>query len=96
MPLYKHILFDLDHTLWDFEKNRSETLQELYITHNLKSFPNFSVDDFIEKYKIINNKMWKEYNSGKITKEEIRERKSQFLKGKSESVTPDFFFGYFT
>jgi putative hydrolase of the HAD superfamily len=72
MTPYKHILFDLDHTLWDFEKNCSETLRELYVSHDLKSFQKFEVEDFIYQYKIINNRMWKEYNSGKITKEEIR------------------------
>jgi putative hydrolase of the HAD superfamily len=72
MPSYKHILFDLDHTLWDFEKNCSETLQELYVSHDLNRFELFGVDDFIYQYKIINNRMWKEYNSGRITKDEIR------------------------
>ncbi len=32
---YKHIFFDLDHTLWDFEANSRQTLQELYQTLNL-------------------------------------------------------------
>jgi len=27
---YSHLLFDLDHTLWDFERNSEETLRELY------------------------------------------------------------------
>ena len=27
--MYKHIFFDLDRTLWDFEKNSNEVLNEL-------------------------------------------------------------------
>ncbi|WP_255763383.1 hypothetical protein [Fulvivirga maritima] len=27
---YKAIFFDLDHTLWDYQKNASEALEELY------------------------------------------------------------------
>jgi putative hydrolase of the HAD superfamily len=27
---YKHLFFDLDHTLWDFEANARVTLLELY------------------------------------------------------------------
>jgi putative hydrolase of the HAD superfamily len=72
MALYKHILFDLDHTLWDFDKNCSETLHELYISYDLARFKKFQIDDFIEKYKTINTGLWKQYNSGKITKDEIR------------------------
>lgn len=30
MPPYKHLFFDLDHTLWDFDANAKETLNELY------------------------------------------------------------------
>ena len=30
MKTYRCILFDLDHTLWDFETNSHQTLQELY------------------------------------------------------------------
>jgi putative hydrolase of the HAD superfamily len=26
---YRHIFFDLDHTIWDFDKNAEETLHEL-------------------------------------------------------------------
>ena len=27
---YRHIFFDLDHTLWDFDRNSRETLEELF------------------------------------------------------------------
>ncbi len=30
MHKYKHIFFDLDHTLWDFDKNSEETFLDLY------------------------------------------------------------------
>ena len=32
---YKHIFFDLDHTIWDFDKNAEETLYELYDIYRL-------------------------------------------------------------
>ena len=34
---YKHLFFDLDHTLWDFEANARLTLQTLYEDLQLKS-----------------------------------------------------------
>ena len=36
MPAYKHLFFDLDHTLWDFDANAKESLLELYDFFNLK------------------------------------------------------------
>ena len=43
---YKHLFFDLDHTLWDFETNAKESLYDLYHNHTLanKGIPVF--DDF--------------------------------------------------
>ena len=35
MKEYKHIFFDLDNTLWDFESNSRDTLLELFEKHNL-------------------------------------------------------------
>ena len=32
---YKHVFFDLDHTLWDFDANARETLQDLHTNLNL-------------------------------------------------------------
>ena len=34
---YKHLFFDLDHTLWDFEANSRQTLEELYYSMQLGS-----------------------------------------------------------
>ena len=43
-PSYKHIFFDLDQTLWDFDKNCAETLRELYVDFNLNQFDSFSYE----------------------------------------------------
>lgn len=78
MPLYKHILFDLDHTLWDFDANCAETLRELYISHQLDSMASFSVDDFIFVYRKINDGMWAQYHKGIVTKEDIRNKRFEY------------------
>lgn len=70
---YKHIFFDLDHTLWDFDKNASETLQELYTAYGLKKIGLPSADLFIETYTRNNHQLWADYHVGKITKEILRE-----------------------
>jgi putative hydrolase of the HAD superfamily len=75
MPLakYKHIFFDLDHTIWDFDKNAEETLYELYDVYRLAELGLPAAAIFIETYTRNNHKLWAEYHTGKITKEELRE-----------------------
>src|SRR5579872_200311 len=70
---YKHIFFDLDHTIWDFDKNAEEALQELYVIYRLKELGLQSADLFIETYTYHNHRLWAEYHTGKITKAELRE-----------------------
>ena len=64
----KHIFFDLDHTLWDFEKNSAATFQ--FIFKELKV--DFSLETFLEFYNPINHYYWKQYRENKITEIELR------------------------
>ena len=70
---YKHIFFDLDHTIWDFDKNAEETLYELYDIYSLNEIGLPSAALFIETYTRNNHRLWAEYHTGKITKDELRE-----------------------
>ncbi|MDB5140674.1 MAG: Pyrimidine 5-nucleotidase YjjG [Mucilaginibacter sp.] len=69
---YKHIFFDLDHTIWDFDKNAEETLYELYDIYGLGKIGLPSAGLFIETYTRNNHQLWAEYHTGKITKDELR------------------------
>lgn len=64
----KHVFFDLDHTLWDFETNSNQTFEFIFNKNKV------AVDyaDFKEKYRPINQKFWKLYREEKVTKEELR------------------------
>lgn len=70
---YKHIFFDLDHTIWDFDKNAEEALLELYAIHNLHQIGLDSAELFIATYTRNNHRLWAEYHTGKITKDQLRE-----------------------
>lgn len=70
---YKHIFFDLDHTIWDFDKNAEEALHELFVLHRLNDIGLHSADVFIEAYTANNHKLWREYHLGNITKAALRE-----------------------
>ncbi len=67
----RHLFFDLDRTLWDFEKNSQQALRILYADLKLADkIPNFN--DFYFKYKNINNDLWVLYGKGKLSKEQLR------------------------
>jgi YjjG family noncanonical pyrimidine nucleotidase len=67
----KHLFFDLDRTLWDFEKNSEIALNKLFFDLGLHStIPNFTV--FHELYKTHNSRLWKLYGSGKLSKDILR------------------------
>ena len=72
MNKYTHIYFDLDHTLWDTDKNAEESLRELYAELNLESrgIPDF--DTFHQQYKGHNEKLWGLYAENKVGKSAVR------------------------
>lgn len=64
----KHIFFDLDHTLWDFEKNSNLTFEQLFKVHNIQ----LKLQDFLSEYSPINFSYWKLYREEKVSKEKLR------------------------
>lgn len=72
MTKVKHIFFDLDHTLWHFDKNANLTLREIFDHFNLQQAGVESAEVFIKTYKIINYEMWELYRRNEITKVELR------------------------
>jgi putative hydrolase of the HAD superfamily len=69
---YKHLFFDLDHTLWDFEANSRQTLEELYHNLQLKEKGISDFDLFHKNYLLHNDKLWDRYRSGYIKVDELR------------------------
>ena len=67
----KHLFFDLDHTLWDFETNSKIALDQIYAQLNLDDRMR-SFQSFYTTYKKINGKLWNSYGQGKITKDVLR------------------------
>jgi len=62
------IFFDLDHTLWDFERNSAATFQHLLEKHELQ----LRLQDFLAVYVPINRAYWKAYRQAEVTKEQLR------------------------
>lgn len=72
---FKHIFFDLDNTLWDHRKNAYLTIQALYEETQIEKKHRVNFDNFHAKYYEINEELWALIRDGKISKEELRERR---------------------
>ncbi|OQX75825.1 MAG: noncanonical pyrimidine nucleotidase, YjjG family [Bacteroidetes bacterium 4484_276] len=75
MKKYKHIFFDLDRTLWDFEKNAQETYKDIYKKYSLRELGIKSIGDFTRSYLHHNNILWALYRDGKIEKNYLKSRR---------------------
>jgi putative hydrolase of the HAD superfamily len=69
---YKHLFFDLDHTLWDFEANARATLAHLYEDLKLQERGVHDFELFYKNYLIYNEKLWERYRNGHIQQQELR------------------------
>ena len=66
---YKHIFFDLDRTLWDFDAAAEVAFERIYEKYNLKSLGIPSAHEFHEVYHPLNEQLWVLYRADKITKD---------------------------
>lgn len=69
---YRHLFFDLDHTLWDFDTNSRQTLEELYHALSLKDKGVHDFDLFHKNYLVHNDKLWDRYRKGYVKVDELR------------------------
>ena len=75
---YKHVFFDLDRTLWDFDAAAEVAFERIYEQYNLKSLGIPSAHEFHEVYHPLNEQLWVLYRADKITKEDLN--RTRFLK----------------
>lgn len=69
---YKHLFFDLDHTLWDFDKNSKVALGKLYDEYELRNLGINDFDALFAAFNIHNDRLWDRYRKGYIKREELR------------------------
>lgn len=70
-PRYRHLFFDLDHTLWDFEGNTALALAQLVESHDLLRWAP-SAEAFINVYRGVNDRLWADLRNGRTSKEHMR------------------------
>ncbi|AXT19199.1 noncanonical pyrimidine nucleotidase, YjjG family [Flavobacteriaceae bacterium AU392] len=64
----EHIFFDLDHTLWDFDKNSGLTFEKIFKLNDL----DIDIKEFLKVYEPINFQYWKLFREDKIDKVKLR------------------------
>lgn len=69
---YRHIFFDLDHTLWDFDTNAKETLADVYALFSLEEKGVQPFETFYARYLYHNEILWNRYHKGFITADDLK------------------------
>ncbi len=67
---YRFLFFDLDHTLWDFNANAMDCINDLFHEYELQQKAGFTA--FFETYERHNKRLWAEYEAGNLKKESLR------------------------
>ena len=62
------IFFDLDHTLWDFEKNSKMTFNKIFDENQVA----VDLEEFLSYYVPLNLEYWKLYREERISKSQLR------------------------
>jgi putative hydrolase of the HAD superfamily len=68
----RHLFFDLDHTLWDFEKNSKICIRQIYEQHKFIFPAEIGFEAFFQKFSTINSTLWNQLDLSLITHEYLR------------------------
>ncbi|WP_298514406.1 YjjG family noncanonical pyrimidine nucleotidase [uncultured Kordia sp.] len=80
------IFFDLDHTLWDFEKNSGLTFKKILSDNNV----DIEIERFLAVYVPVNLEYWRLFREEKISKKELRyQRLSKTFKALEYEASDD-------
>ncbi len=68
----RHVFFDLDRTLWDFDTNSRNAITQLYRAFSLDR--ELGADDsvFLRIYEQVNEQYWERYRLGQVSQPELR------------------------
>ncbi|MBT8270620.1 MAG: HAD hydrolase-like protein, partial [Bacteroidia bacterium] len=80
-----HIFFDLDHTLWDFDKNSALTFEKIFHMNDIR----IDLNAFLTIYEPLNLAYWKLYRENKIDKSSLRfKRLSDTFEALNKTIKP--------
>lgn len=88
MKHYQHIFFDLDRTLWDFDKNSSDALNDIIKEFGLETHIS-DVQEFVRLYNKYNDELWDDFREGMIKKPELQIKRFVLLLDHYELSDPE-------
>ncbi len=68
--MYKYLLFDIDHTLLDFERDMAIAFERMYRVSGLHDVLPFSAE-VLHQYNACNERWWRRFEQGLCTKPEL-------------------------
>ncbi len=68
--MYKHLFFDLDHTIWDFDRNSNETLAEMHVLFGMAG--KVDLAHFMDTFVKVNVALWEKHNANEIDQQTLR------------------------
>lgn len=68
-----HVFFDLDRTLWDFDRNSKEALLEIFEDHRLGMKMLATAQEFLHVYETINERYWELFRKGSVDRPQLRQ-----------------------
>lgn len=74
--MYKALLFDVDDTLLDFKKGQHQALSKMFASQGVTMTPAIKAD-----YLAYNHKLWQDYESGKIAREDLLAKRFTYIFG---------------
>ncbi|MCX7987172.1 MAG: YjjG family noncanonical pyrimidine nucleotidase, partial [Bacteroidales bacterium] len=69
---YKHLFFDIDRTLWDYETNAVDTLTDMYYHRKLENY-GISLQKYLDEFYYWNDYYWEQFMAGEVGKETLRD-----------------------
>ncbi|MGC8823002.1 MAG: YjjG family noncanonical pyrimidine nucleotidase [Bacteroidales bacterium] len=69
---YKHLFFDIDRTLWDYETNAIDTLTDMYHKRQLNSY-GIDLQEYLNEFYYWNDYYWEQFMAGEVSKETLRD-----------------------
>ncbi|MCF8301646.1 MAG: YjjG family noncanonical pyrimidine nucleotidase [Bacteroidales bacterium] len=89
MNKYKHLFFDLDRTLWDFDRNSTETFKELFNKYRLDESDCCNFNEFLNNYREHNLRLWEMYRNGDIEKDVLSVKRFEIALGDFGITDPE-------
>lgn len=77
--LYRHLFFDLDHTLWDYDRNAALALESIYTDFKLAQFGLEPLDRFIEAFRKANLQVWDWFDENRVNQHSLREKRMELV-----------------